>query len=415
MLFCLLLMLQTNPTQQPALTATHFRGELQQRAADGFSPVDDFRVVRFTDRNNKCVGTVLLQSSPDRNPWQRAVSADGTPPIRYVHNAVPYQLAPVATSIAEQLTEGNEWKMGRAQFTVGKQSTFQNIKCFEVMVRQGAAREHRLMVEAKTGNVVSLRQRVFMGQGDEFRMTLERVLNQPQTNDTDIQFLNELLQVQSIATQAASSDASANEVQNALPDLKKQATSRWTKQLFNRIESETSGARNRTLKLAEMEKALLGKQLSIAGTTLDGKPFEPKSLAEKVVVLHIWQYRAEPLAEPYGQVAYLDFMKDKFKNQPVQVIGINVDSRFSDKTLTRTANRSARKLVEFMNLSYPVIGNDGSILKATGDPRAADAKLPLWIVLDKSQRVRLWKAGYFKVDARRGLQDLEKTIRELLK
>jgi hypothetical protein len=415
MLFCLLLMLQTNDSQPAAVVATHFQGELSRRGPDGFSPVDDFQLIQFADANNTRRGVVLLQASPDRNAWQQTVTSGDTPPIRYVHDGVPYQLEPVALFLDREPNVGDEWEIDRTQFSVERRLQFQDSECVEVQVRQGAARQHKLIVDIKTREVLSLEQRVFMGRGDEFKLTLQRVTDQPKITSDDQRLFAELMKLRTGDKEAKPGAASVSQTQTALPGLKKLATSRWAAELLKRIDRETTDAQSRTRKLADMQKAALGTVLAFNGLQSRGGRFDSKSLAGNVTVLHIWNYRNEPLNEPYGQVAYLDFMKDKFQGKPVKVIGINVDSRFSDKTQVQNANRSVRKLVEFMNLSYPIVGNDGSILKALGDPRAANAELPLWIVADKSQRIRVWKAGYFKVDARRGLQELEKAINELLK
>ena len=106
-------------------------------------------------------------------------------------------------------------------------------------------------------------------------------------------------------------------------------------------------------------------------------------------------------------------MADKYADKPVQVVGINVDSRFQDKTQVSKANRSARKLVEFMNLSYPIVPDDGELLKKLGDPRSTGAKLPLWVVIDKAGKIRMWKTGYYTIDSRAGLKELRTMVTKL--
>ena len=108
-------------------------------------------------------------------------------------------------------------------------------------------------------------------------------------------------------------------------------------------------------------------------------------------------------------------IRDRFPGKPVKVIGVNVDTRYADGTQLAKANRSARKLIEFMNISFPVVANDGSLLRKLGDPRAANAKLPLWIVTDKKGTVRVWKSGFYDVDSRLGLRELRKAVDGLLK
>ena len=96
------------------------------------------------------------------------------------------------------------------------------------------------------------------------------------------------------------------------------------------------------------------------------------------------------------------------------MVGVNVDSRYAARSQATAANRSARKLTDFMNLSYPIATDDGTLLKQLGDPRAAGGNLPLWIVVDRAGTVRAWKSGYYDVDPRHGLKELRSTVEALL-
>lgn len=426
MLFCMLLMLHpvTPLTEQTVeLRSMHFRGELLRRDSDGFSPIDDFDLIRFVDSTGRNRGHVMLQASADRNPWTGSVSPQLDARLRHVHDGVPYQLDLVALTIDRELKEGAIWTSGRQTFRVGGSAKLNDRTCTEVFVSGGPARRHKLLVDPKTGDVLSLTQRVFMGRGDEFRLTLHLASTTTDTNvATDAKFFSELLKIREASgvdttkPTAALTTRQLGLVASALPGLKDLAKSRWSKTLLNRMESDTQAQKNRTLKLADMEKAALGKALvPFKGEAANGKTVDSAQFTGNAVVLHLWKYRDEPLTEPYGQTAYLNFMADKFAGQPVRVVGINIDSRYSDKTQVSKANRSVRKLVEFMNLDYDVVGNDGSILQKLGDPRAAGAELPLWIVLDKSGRIRMWKAGFYPVDVRHGLKDLQALVTDLLK
>ncbi len=83
-----------------------------------------------------------------------------------------------------------------------------------------------------------------------------------------------------------------------------------------------------TRKLSDLRRDAVGMVLpAFKPKTIDGKPFDSKSLTGNVVVLHFWKYRDEPLSEPYGQVAYLDFLADRNAKKPVRVVGINIDTR----------------------------------------------------------------------------------------
>ena len=428
MLFCLLLMLQSPapPTATGSeLTTIRFRGELLRRDSDGFSPIDAFQLIQFVGSDQTSKGSVLVQAGVDRDAWTNALSTDSAPHIRHIHGGVPYRLELLALKIDRELKEDATWNNGRKTYRVGGITKLADTNCREVFISEGPARNHKVLVDPRTGHVLSLTQRVFMGRGDEFRITVEldpskAATSKAPTSQTDGRFFAELLKVRealnldSAKPDAALSSSQLNLVVTALPALRDAANSRWSKQLLKQIESDTSDQTNRTRKLADLQKAALGKQFpAFSKQALDGKLVDSKQLAGHVVVFHIWNYRNEPLTEPYGQTAYLDFMADKFADKPVQVVGINIDSRFHDNTQVAKANRSARKLVEFMNLSYPILPDDGELLKKLGDPRSTGAKLPLWIVVDKSGKIRMWKTGYYNIDSRAGLKELRTLVTKL--
>jgi len=77
---------------------------------------------------------------------------------------------------------------------------------------------------------------------------------------------------------------------------------------------------------------------------------------------------------------------------------------------SRSAKRTARKLIEFMNLSYPVGYDDGSLLRAFGDPRDSDGKLPLWVVITPAGKIAHYHGGFYEVDQRYGLKELDDVL-----
>lgn len=72
-------------------------------------------------------------------------------------------------------------------------------------------------------------------------------------------------------------------------------------------------------------------------------------------------------------------------------------------------------MIEFMNLTYPVAYDDGSLLRAVGDPRDTNGRLPLWIVLSAEGRVLHYHAGYYEIDPAKGLQELDGVLTSLIR
>ncbi len=419
MLFCLLFILHSPTSQQSALTTHYYDGELFRKAADGFSPIDDFRLIRFTDQTGKCVGQVMLQAGQDRAPWSDAVSTSAaSPKLWHNHDGVLYKLEPVAMRLdTAKLQAGDTWRDARKSYLFGKRTEFEGQACREVLVQEGPARNHRLLVDEKTGDVLSLQQRVFMGRGDEFRMTLER--KKPPTASqaaADMRFFTKVADLKSVASTARAEAPRLKTISTALPDLREGAGSAWAKQLVKRIESETSLQARRSQSLADMRRKAIGNRVpSFELPLIDGGSVSSKNLSNQITVYHFWTYRDEPLSEPYGQTAYLDFVVDKYAGKPVRFVGVNVDARYGDKAQAKKADRSARKLIEFMNLTYAIARDDGTLLKQLGDPRVTGTELPLWIVADKTGTIRVWKTGYYDIDARSGLKELRSSIDGLLK
>ena len=67
-------------------------------------------------------------------------------------------------------------------------------------------------------------------------------------------------------------------------------------------------------------------------------------------------------------------------------------------------------MVDFMNLSYDVTIDDGTLLNRFGDPRAVGAKLPLWVVIAPDGKVVHYYAGFHTFERRRGLKALDDVV-----
>ena len=97
------------------------------------------------------------------------------------------------------------------------------------------------------------------------------------------------------------------------------------------------------------------------------------------------------------------------------MIGVHVDPRLADEATSRASLAGAKKLKAFMNLSYPIAYDDGSLLKRLGDPRIAGGKLPLFVVVGKDGKVAAYNAGLYDVKATEGLAELERVVDEVSK
>lgn len=147
----------------------------------------------------------------------------------------------------------------------------------------------------------------------------------------------------------------------------------------------------------------------------NGKTVTDADYKDKVLVLHFWQYRGEPLTEPYGQVGYLDFLYGKRKKLGVSVLGVNIDPRFANPQQAAAATRSMKTLLDFMRLGYDMATDDGTILTTFGDPRSLGAPLPLWIVVGHDGLVTHYHTGFYDIKPDEGLKQLDEAVVEALK
>ncbi len=146
-------------------------------------------------------------------------------------------------------------------------------------------------------------------------------------------------------------------------------------------------------------------------TGLDGELIPAAALQGKTLVLHFWEYRDEPLEEPYGQIGYLDFLLNRHSTDKLAVYGVAVDRRLRDPATASAAARSVRRLKSFMNLGYDIAADrDGKLLKAFGDPTQFDATLPLWVIIGPDGKVVHYRTGYYEIDRERGLAEIDAIV-----
>jgi hypothetical protein len=167
--------------------------------------------------------------------------------------------------------------------------------------------------------------------------------------------------------------------------------------------------------LAGLRAKFQGKAIgAFSARGIDDAALEAANLAGHVTVLHFWDYRDEPLREPYGQVGYLDFLYHRRKDSGLRLYGVAVDGRLSDEQTRAAAERSVKKLKAFMNLSYPILLDSGGLLKQFGDPRVVGGSLPLFIVIGPDAKILHYHAGHYEVYQDQGLKELDAIVVEAL-
>jgi len=297
-------------------------------------------------------------------------------------------------------------------------------ECRIVAVDGGPAHRQKIAVEQGTGFIVRFESDVFLGRGDRFRLTLEQTRSQPVGDKVgNWKEIAALLRQIHDATQSTDRTSGQDISPEALAVVERnqESLSKLTpgtpfERLAQALSRSVSEQRERSAGVAKLALESVGKALPpLELKSLDGAAIDPETLKDSVVVLHFWDYDNAQLTTPYGQVGYLDHLYRQRTKDGVAVIGVAVDPRFGDSKTRAAATRSTKKLVEFMNLTYPVTSDDGTLLKSIGDPRSLGARLPLWVVIGRDGTIREYKSGLYELNANEGLKELDAKVVELAK
>jgi AhpC/TSA family len=318
---------------------------------------------------------------------------------------------------------GAAWSDGRLDYRVTGQAMKAGRMCWEIEARSPYGHKRNLWIEQGSPLVVAVRETVFMGQGQEHKLTLElaesKVLSADELAKTAAAFggwskLRETLGWKTRDTRTELTDQQIATLKTELPKLL-EGGAESLKTIAVAAQRDAQGQKNRAGAVAALREAIVGQPLgNLKLEELAGKAISHSDLAGKVVVLHFWEYRDSPLEEPYGQTGYLDYLARRRAEAGVVVYGVHVDPRLGDETTRRAAANSARKLKAFMNLNYPILLDEGGLLKRLGDPRPAGGKLPLFVVVGKDGKVAEYRAGMYDVKANEGLVELDTVIAKLL-
>lgn len=347
------------------------------------------------------------------------------------HEGVPHPInirQPIF-EFADKLSEDEEldWTSGQNSYEVAEETKkLKDRECHIVRVSTNNGRKQRLWI-SKTDKtlLVAAEQQVFMGRGEEFLLKLDLESAKP-VDAAALEKLNKPLQTlldlksqfnrPDGETKAELNPEQIASAQKVIGTLEKQAEGTPFATLAAVVNRDVKAQTQRTDDVESLSKKFVGQAApAFEVTTLDKKTINSKDLAGKIVVLHFWDYEGEPLAEPYGQVGYLDFLSNKRKKFGIEVVGVAVNESFSDGAKASGALRSVRKLREFMNLSYPIGTDDSTLLAKFGDPRKLGAKLPLWVVINPDGKIAHYHVGFYAIKPDEGLRPLDEAVMKQIK
>ena len=329
-------------------------------------------------------------------------------------------LFPPLFAAENRLERGATWSEGRTDFRVTGEAKVADRECVEVDCRTPYGHKRTIFVEKSSPLVVALRETVFIGQGEQHELKLELVtvkaLSAEDAAKAEGAFeqgarLKEVLNHKPRTDPVEFERAELTTLRAELPKLAEAASATPLAPLVAAAQKDLQDQKGRSGAVTALRDAAIGKPAGeFKLLDLSGKEVNQEVLKNKVTVLHFWAYRDTPLEEPYGQVGYLDFLLRKRGEKGVQILGVLVDEKIVDDGARRTAAASARKLKSFMNLSYDILMDDGTLLKRLGDPRPAGGKLPLFIVIGRDGRVVEYHAGLYDVKPEQGLAELDAVV-----
>jgi peroxiredoxin len=320
---------------------------------------------------------------------------------------------------------GLTWSAGGEEFEVQQERDLEGRATWQVQVRNAYGLKRTMLVDKTTPLLAATTDRVFMNKGTEYTLEMKLAGIDTQTATeavaTRSAFDGLLAVVAKLHRPRQSADTEWSPEQIAIlaaaaPELEKQAAGGPLARIVAAAGRDAKLQGGRADEIAALVTKFQGQPFpDVTLPGIAGGSLTPADLAGQVTVLHFWEYRDQPLKEPYGQVGYLEFLYQKRKNEGVKVYGVAVDARLNDQNERRTVLSGIRKLKSFMNISYPLVLDAGDGIKALGDPRIVGATLPLVAVVGRDGRIAHYHVGNYEVDRQEGLKELSAAVSAALK
>ena len=324
-----------------------------------------------------------------------------------------------------KLNADSAWQLDGRKYQVEQEKRLAGRDAWQVEVLNNFGRKATVWVGKDSPLVIGADERVFMNKGTEYRLQMRLVTAEPADAETASQTtaaFSALVELRAKLNRPSRTEADDwNDAQLALlasnlPAIAKTAANGPLAKLVSTAGSDLEAQSGRADAVQELVARFQGQpapKFSING--LSQAKLSEADLTGNVTLLHFWDYRNAPLEEPYGQVGYLEFLFNRHKAAGLKMYGVAVDGRFGDASTRGAATSGVRKLKAFMNLSYPILLDSGSLVKQFGDPRLVGAALPLFAVLGPDGKILHYHVGYYPVDLRQGLKELDEVVAKALK
>jgi hypothetical protein len=324
----------------------------------------------------------------------------------------------------EPLAAGGEFPEGQLEFHVDKETRAAGRPAWQLSVRDPFGPKRMLLVEKSGPLVLAMTERVILGRGEEYQLRLEFVSSE-QLSGEQLAALAGAIERLSAARDKLNLPAASQEIdwtseqlawlEEQLPPLVKLSAGTPLSRFVTSAERDFKLQSGRNDAVAMLRDKFHGSPVeAFAARGFGDESLSHSDLQGQVTVLHFWDYRDEPLHEPYGQVGYLDFLYHRRKESGLRLYGVAVNGRLGDESTRAAAERSVKKLKAFMNLSYPVLLDSGALVKQFGDPRVLGANLPLFVVIGPDGKIIHYHVGTYEVHQDQGLTELDRVVHEAL-
>jgi hypothetical protein len=416
-----------------------FRGSVEPRADDGGNGGKSFDLsLWILEKHDGGAELFWLVDERGRGafPWserfgrltvdRRWRTAGDGPALLYDRgegrSVVPIPLPFFATDTA--LAAESEFREGKLEYRVEGSGKQGDQPVWKVSVRDRFGSKRRMMVQQSGPLVPALVEKVIMGRGEEYQLKLELVGTERLTGETLAALANAIEKLTELRGKL-NHPARTEEVRwkrqqlalltATLPAVTDAAAATPLEKLTADAARDFKLQSGRSDSVAELVAKYRGQPIeAFVAQGLGDSALSDAELAGNVTVLHFWDYRDEPLKEPYGQVGYLDYLYHRRGGDGLRVYGVAVDGRLADDKKRAAAEASVRKLKAFMNLSYPLLLDSGPLVKQFGDPRIVGASLPLFVVIGPDQKILHYHVGHYEVHQDRGLKELDEVVAKAL-
>lgn len=334
--------------------------------------------------------------------------------------AIPWPLL----STDKPLAVDTAFTEGKLEYHVDREKRVSGKPAWLISVRDAFGPKRIMSVDQNGPLVLALTEKLTLGRGDLYQLKFE-LADREQLAGAHFEALVDTIDKLTALVGKLNVAAGAQEVDwkseqlatlgQLLPPLVEAAVATPLAKLIEGAKRDFEVQAGRSTAVEDMAKKFVGHAVAdFSIKQLAGPIVSQDDLKGKVTVLHFWDYRDEPLKEPYGQVGYLDFLSHRRQASRLRVYGVAVDGRLADEKTQAAAQRSVRKLKEFMNLSYPLLLDNGGLLKQFGDPRVVGASLPLFVVVGPDLKILHYHVGTYNVNQDQGLKELDDAVGEAL-